>query len=53
MSEYHGLGPDDIVGMRAKEKSFVKIHDEIGRGKAKGQPGKGPQGQPQGKGEKK
>jgi hypothetical protein len=34
MSEYHGLGPDDIVGMRAKEKSFVKIHDEIGRGKA-------------------
>ena len=53
MSEYHGLGPDDIIGMRAKEKSFVKIHDEIGRGKAKGQPGKDPKGQPQGKGKKK
>jgi hypothetical protein len=53
MSEYHGLGPDVIVGMRGRHKSFVAIHDEIGRSKGPGVPGKAPKGAPRGKGKKK
>jgi hypothetical protein len=53
MSEYHGLGADVIIGMRGRHKTFIGIHDEIGRGKAKGGQGKEPKGAPRGKGKKK
>lgn len=39
LSEYHGLTPDAIIGMRGREKSFVRIHDEIGKGKNQAGPG--------------
>lgn len=55
MSEYHGLSPDEIIGLRGRNKSFVGIHDEIGRGKGKdkGAPAKGSPGPSKGKGKKK
>ena len=49
LSEYHGVDPDDIIVMRGRQTSFVRIHDEIGRAKSKNAPpaggggsGKGP-----------
>jgi hypothetical protein len=53
MSEYHGLAPDAIIGMRGRERSFVRIHDEIGKGKNKGPQEKGPKKPAQAKGKKK
>lgn len=53
MSEYHGLDPDEIIVMRGRQASFVRIHDEIGRGRSKGAPGKAPKGGPDGKGQAK
>lgn len=53
MSEYHGLDPDEIVVMRGRQTSFVRIHDEIGRGRSKGGPGNAPKGGPAGKGQSK
>ncbi len=53
LSEYHGLAPDEIIVMRGRRSSFVGIHDEIGKGKAKGSPAKGPKGGKPGKGKKK
>jgi hypothetical protein len=53
MSEYHGLGPDAIIAVRGRQKSFVAVHDEIGRGKDPGAPGKAPKAGPRGKGKKK
>ena len=53
MSEYHGLGPDAVIAMRGRHKSFVLVHDEIGRGKDKGGPGKAPKAAPRGKSKKK
>ncbi len=53
LSEYHGLAPDAIISMRGRRTSFVRIHDEIGKGKAKGSPAKGPKGGKPGKGKKK
>jgi hypothetical protein len=59
MSEYHGLAPDEIVGLRGRSKSFVGVHDEIGRGKGRGvaakdgKSPKGPAGPSKAKGKKK
>ena len=53
MSEYHGLGPDAIVAMRGRHRSFIAVHDEIGRGKDKGGPEKAPKAAPRGKSKKK
>ncbi len=59
MSEYHGLAPDGIVKLRGRSKTFVGIHDEIGRNKALGAAGKdakgakGPAGPSKAKGKKK
>lgn len=39
MSEYHGLGPDEIIGLRGRNKSFVGVHDELGRSKGRGAAG--------------
>ena len=44
MSEYHGLAPDGIVKLRGHSKTFVGIHDEIGRSKAQGAAGKDAKG---------
>jgi hypothetical protein len=38
LSEYHGMAPDDIIVLRGRQASFIRIHDEIGRSKAKGAP---------------
>lgn len=40
MSEYHGLGPDEIIGLRGRNKSFVGVHDELGGSKGRGAAGK-------------
>jgi len=53
MSEYHGLTPDAVIAMRGRERSFVNIHDEIGRGKNKGPQGKEAKNPPPSKGKKK
>jgi hypothetical protein len=60
LSEYHGLPPDEIIVMRGRHTSFVSIHDEIGRGRAKDLPGTGgdapaknAKGGPKAKGKKK
>ncbi|HSA96698.1 MAG TPA: hypothetical protein VLJ16_11645 [Acidobacteriota bacterium] len=60
LSEYHGLAPDEIIALRGRTSSFVRIHDEIGRGKGGGPAGKGKtvpprdtKGGPKGKGQKK
>jgi len=42
LSEYHRLAPDEIIGLRGRGQSFVRIHDEIGKGKNK--PGAGARG---------
>jgi len=46
LSEYHGLSPDEIIGLRGRGRSFVRIHDEIGRGQGRGPQPKGPKGGP-------
>jgi len=33
MSEYHGLPPDEIIGLRGKEESFISIHADISKRK--------------------
>jgi hypothetical protein len=38
MSEYHGLPPDEIIASRGHQKSFVGVHDEIGKKKGKAAP---------------
>ena len=53
LSEYHGLAPEAIIGMRGRERNFINIHDEIGKGKNKGPQGKEPKSPPQAKGKKK
>jgi hypothetical protein len=53
LSEYHGLTPDAIIGMRGRERSFINIHNEIGKGKNKGPQGKEPKSPSQAKGNKK
>jgi len=59
MSEYHGLSPDEVIVLRGRSKSFVGVHDEIGRGRGQGVAGKevkgGNQaaGSPKAKGKKK
>jgi hypothetical protein len=60
MSEFHGLPPDEIIALRGRQTSFVRIHDELGRGKGqspagKGRdvPGKDDKGGPKAKGKKK
>ena len=53
MSEYHGLAPDAIIAMRGRERSFVRIHDEIGKGKNKDPQGKEPKDPARAKGKKK
>ncbi len=53
MSEYHGLAPDVIISLRGRHKTFIGIHDEIGRGKNRGLQGKEPKNPPQAKGKKK
>jgi hypothetical protein len=40
MSEYHGLSPDEVIVLRGRSKSFVGVHDEIGRGRGRGVAGK-------------
>jgi hypothetical protein len=51
MSEYHGLPPDEVIAMRGHQKSFVGVHDELGKktGKAKGSAGKPPKSEQKGK----
>jgi hypothetical protein len=54
LSEYHGLAPDAIIALRGRQASFVRIHDEIGKGK--NQPGAAGRDQgrkPKGPGKKK
>jgi hypothetical protein len=41
MSEYHGLPPDEIIGLRGRNKSFVGVHDELGRSKGRDAEAKG------------
>jgi len=60
LSEYHGIAPDEIIALRGRSSSFVRINDEIGRGKGGGPAGKGrsvpatqAKGGPKGKGNKK
>jgi hypothetical protein len=53
MSEYHGLDPDEIIVLRGRQTSFVRIHDEIGRGQAQNAPGNAPKAGPAGKGQSK
>jgi hypothetical protein len=59
MSEYHGLAPDEIMGLRGRHKSFVGVHDELGRAKGPGAAArgakakKGPDGPSKPKGKKK
>ncbi|MBP7706133.1 MAG: hypothetical protein KA243_02690 [Candidatus Aminicenantes bacterium] len=38
LSEYHSMTPDDIIVLRGRQTSFIRIHDEIGRAKGKGGP---------------
>lgn len=60
MSEYHGLAPDEIIVLRGRHRSFIGIHDEIGKAKGQGKgqgsgkaaPGKDAKG-PKDKGKKK
>jgi len=35
LSEYHGMAPDEIIGLRGRGQGFVRIHDDIGKGKNK------------------
>ena len=55
MSEYHGLGPDEIIVLRGRHRTFIGIHDELGRGQGWGDRGKAPKAAaaPRGKGKKK
>lgn len=53
MSEYHGQAPEEIIAMRAGGKSFVAIHEGLGKGKSKAAPGQDPKSQAKGKGKKK
>lgn len=55
LSEYHGVAPDEIMALRGRQTSFVRIHDEIGRGRDKGAAARGPaaKGGPKPKGNKK
>lgn len=47
MSEYHGVPPEEIISRRGRGRTFVVIHDEFGRAKAKpAGPGKGRSGKP-------
>lgn len=50
LSEYHGMAPDDIIVLRGRQTSFVRIHDEIGRAKGKGAPAAPSKGGGPGKG---
>lgn len=34
LSEYHGMPPETVMGMRGRQASFVAINDEIKKGKA-------------------
>jgi hypothetical protein len=34
VSDYHGMPPETVMGMRGRQASFVAINDEIRRGKA-------------------
>jgi len=53
LSEYHRVAPDAIIGMRGRGESFVKIHDEMGRGQGPNGQEKGPKGGKPGQGNKK
>ena len=44
MSEYHGLEPEAVIALRGGGRSFVAIHDELGRRKGQGPPARGPKG---------
>lgn len=35
LSEYHGLAPDEIIGRRGRGQTFVRIHDDVGKGRSK------------------
>ena len=35
LSEYHGFPPEEVIRRRANGKSFVVIHEEVEKGKAK------------------
>jgi hypothetical protein len=49
LSEYHHMTPDEIVARRGRGESFVKIHENLGRGQASASSGKKPKDGPQGK----
>jgi len=61
MSEYHGLAPHEIIVLRGRHRSFIGIHDEIGKAKGQGKgqeggkaaPAKDTKGAPKAKGKKK
>jgi hypothetical protein len=55
LSEYHGVAPDEIIALRGRNASFVRIHDEIGRGRGRDAAGRGPEAKagPKAKGNKK
>ncbi len=54
MSEHYGMDPEEVISMRGRENRFVVINDQIRKGKAKGKPEKGNQGENgKGKGKKK
>ena len=49
LSEYHGQRPDEIIALRGRSRSFVAIHDEIGKRQGPAKPagsGKGRGGKP-------
>lgn len=39
LSEYHGLAPDVIIARRGRGQSFIRIHDEVGKGRDQAGPG--------------
>ena len=53
LSEVHHMTPDEIVARRSRGESFVKIHENLGQGKAGGSLGKDPKGGQSGKGKDK
>jgi len=53
LSEVHHMAPDEIVARRGRGESFVKIHENLGKGKTSAASGKGQKGGQQGKGKDK
>lgn len=49
LSEVHRMAPEEIVARRGRGESFVKIHENLGKGQTSAASGKGQKGGQQGK----